>query len=336
MKLRAPAAEMLGKKLSAAGKQWSVTWFTVLGLVLDLLFKRAGRAAFLKNVDAAVTEVVVHNVVAWGGETYARKTTKKATVSASMAEFAMSLVIGIREVLCLTGQWVAKRVDQDLDKLNVGLGAVDGVLENCEGEIALLEVKVRPLGKDERAAPREALRQACEQTFAAFSGSGAAATWAQAVVVTCFVKEAGAPSSDDYFVAEWWPRDQPQSWKSRVFRGLLASRAAPAPKPLFPTWSVVRTKLTSKPAATLTEQRRTYYRVRDYLECVGETDVSRKVARWEREGYLTPADVLRRGGAVVKKGRGASKGKRKGASAAVYIAAPCLNIIHLDKITGKL
>ena len=68
---------MLGQKTTAAGVAWNITWFTVLGLVVDILFKRAGRVKFLKDMYRSVSEVAIHRVTKWAGESYQRRTSKK-------------------------------------------------------------------------------------------------------------------------------------------------------------------------------------------------------------------------------------------------------------------
>ena len=121
---------MLGRKQAADGKVWSVIGFTILGLVLDILFKRSGRSKFLTDVDRKVPSVRVHRVIQWGGDVYRRCTTKTMSVTGDVQGMGWDLLISIRSCL-LSLHWVLKKSDQDVKEAAPGYGAVDGIMENA-------------------------------------------------------------------------------------------------------------------------------------------------------------------------------------------------------------
>ena len=197
-----------------------------------------------------------------------------------------------------------KKADLDVNEDAPGCGAVDGVLENASGEVGLCEVKVRRMGRAEKEAARAKVREASQDTFEAFETKGAAASWAWGVVVTCFVVSFNAPSADDYVMVEWWPKEFPDTVKSKIFhsqRSCAEGRSHPR-KPCLMSWQTVKAALLSKPGAVHKEGRCVHFKVSAYLQLHSERDASGYVARWKDKCYLQAADVLRRRGATVKKG----------------------------------
>ena len=231
-----------------------------------------------------------------------------------------------------------KKADLDVNEDVPGCGAIDGVLENALGDVGLCEVKVRRIGRAEKEAARSKVRKASQDTFEAFETKGAAASWAWGVVVTCFVVSCDVPSADDYVMVEWWPKEFPDKVKSKVFRNQWSraeGRSRPR-KPCLMSWQIVKAALLAKPGAVHKEGRCVHFKVSAYLELHSEKDAAGYVARWKDKCYLQTADVLKRKGATVKKGFGASVGKAKGASKALFLSCATLRHIHEARLSGNL
>ena len=105
---------MLGRRRTSSGEVWNITLFTILGVVVDILFKRVGRTKFLRDVAKSVSEVTFHKVIEWDGESFQRSTTRTKQVGAGMQRFAYDLLIAIRSSLAFAGFWAVKKPDQDV------------------------------------------------------------------------------------------------------------------------------------------------------------------------------------------------------------------------------
>ena len=88
------------------------------------------------------------------------------------------------------------------------------------------------------------------------------------------------------------------------------------------------------------EGYRLYFKLSMYLDALHEVDPAGKLARWKREGYISEPEkdeeVIRRQGAILRKGSGAARGKAKGAKKAIFISARVLRSIHEARLSGAL
>ena len=80
----------------------------MLGLVVDQVFKRSGRATFFQDISFAVQEVTIHRVIKWDGEDLGRAVAKKVGVTQAMQDFGKQLLVAIRSSLSSAGHWVLK------------------------------------------------------------------------------------------------------------------------------------------------------------------------------------------------------------------------------------
>ena len=219
---------------------------------------------------------------------------------------------------------------------------MDGIVENAEGEVGLCEVKVRKLGIAERETSRAKVREASNSTFETCRFTRAAGSWNWCLLITCFVVEAATPNDDDYILVEWWPKGKVSAVRSRVFQRLWGGRDARSMsmKVCALQWSDAKSKLSEKAGAMLKQGHREFFKLSEYLGLHKATDAAAKLALWKRRGFLgnpeVEQEVLRRRGAVMKKGLGASRGKPKGASNAIFISVAKLRLIHEARLRGDL
>ena len=105
-------------------------------------------------------------------------------------------------------------------------------------------------------------------------------------------------------------------------------------------WEDARSKLQAKPGAFLREGYRLFFKLAAYLDLLHEVDPAGKLARWKRTEYVSDPErseeVIRRQGAILKKGSGAARGKAKGAKKAIFISARVLRSIHEARLSGAL
>ena len=87
----------------------------------------------------------------WGSQSYSPGVVKAVDVPEAMQAFAKQLLLAVRRCLA-AGFWTVKKADEDVVVEDPGEGAIDGIMENPEGEVALCDVKVRPFGRSEKSA----------------------------------------------------------------------------------------------------------------------------------------------------------------------------------------
>ena len=95
-----------------------------------------------------------------------------------------------------------------------------------------------------------------------------------------------------------------------------------------------------KPAATVKQGRRAYWKLSVYLAVIHESDPSGKLTHWKNAGYVhepeVTTEIIRPRGAVFHDSDATPIGKSKGGKDAIYISEKVLKAIHIAKSLGKL
>ena len=95
-----------------------------------------------------------------------------------------------------------------------------------------------------------------------------------------------------------------------------------------------------KPSVMLTTNGVKYWKLGRYLKVIRETNTAMKLEYYQDKGYLEKpeiaSEIVRKRGAVVKRGAGSSTGRAKGGKPAVYVADARLKAIHIAKMKGLI
>lgn len=325
----------LGKKVNQHGNPVSVTWHTILGIIVDLFWKRVARSKWFHHVTWTVGHVSVHHVIQWQQQEYERQVVRSVDVSEAMRDHGKGLVIAARHALGRHGAWLVKKGDQDVTH-NGQEGAVDAVVENAQGNIGLLDVKVQPFGQAESVANRQKLRGQCAEQWQSFEGPSSLPAWTWGLLLAFYAKVPGEPSSSDYAVLDVWARDDSSKVQSFTVRNIYkpASILATA-KPALCPWQQVKAKLSVKDSS-LRRGCKLYFKLVEYLNLTHEQDASGHLSRWAERGFVdqdSHEEVIRSAGASKKLN---SHVESKGGKEALFIRCTTLRAIHKARLAGRL
>ena len=140
---------------------------------------------------------------------------------------------------------------------------------------------------------------------------------------------------------ETWPKEDPTDVVSTKSPSLWsAPRSNLRSKPILQSWDKTKTDMEKKPAATVKQGRRAYWKLSVYLVVIHESDPSGKLTHWKNAGYVhepeVTTEIIRPRGAVFHDSDATPIGKSKGGKDAIYISEKVLKAIHIAKSLGKL